>query len=213
MQLHFIDMVYIDVEKLILAHFLTIMHTRSTHDEKELLQLVAQGDTHAFTLLYSKYRDKTFSYLLDLVRAPALVEDIFQDVFLKVWDQRASLSEIDNFNAYLYTIIRNRAFDGLRRTAKEHDIIQDLMRNQHAGVPQSDEKLQYGELQNKLHRAVQQLPEQQRRVYLLSREKGLKHEEIAATLDIAVTTVNKHITRALDFLRKNIRTLAFLLIR
>lgn len=165
---------------------------------------MAEGDTRAFEIVYETYRDKTYGFLFDLTGSQPLAEDIFQDVFTNIWEQRAGLTEVGNFNAWLFTMLRNKAFDGLRRVAKEHAIIREMLKNGDATQSATDEKLHYSELRKKLHLAVNRLPGQQRQVYLLSREKGLKHEEIATNLNIAVTTVNKHMTRALDFLRKNL---------
>lgn len=180
------------------------MRTAPTYNEQELLRLTAAGDAGAFGRLYERYRDKTFSYIFDLVRSQALAEDIFQDVFTKIWEQRASLETIDNFNAYLFTVIKHRALDGLRRVAKEDTIIRELIRTANTANEETADSLNYRELQNKLRHALGRLPLQQRLVYTLSRENGLKQDEIAATLNIAPTTVNKHMTRALSFLRKSL---------
>jgi len=181
--------------------------------EPDLLRRIAGGDEDAFGRLYNEYRNKTFGYIFDMVKSQTITEDIFQDVFTKIWEQRTNLGAIDNFNAYLFTIIRNKVFDSLRRVAKEHEVILAVMNTTPATSSITDDTLKYHELQAKLQAIVQKLPPKQREVYLLSREKGLKHEEIAEQLNITVTTVNKHITRALDVLRKNLTILLFLVFR
>jgi len=191
----------------------TLNRQNLSDSEPDLLRRIVQGDEEAFGKLYNEYRNKTFGYIFDMVRSQTITEDIFQDVFTRIWEQRASLGAIDNFNAYLFTIIRNKVFDSLRRVAKEHEVILAVMNTTPAASSITDDTLKYHELQAKLQTIVQKMPPKQREVYLLSREKGLKHEEIAEHLHISVTTVNKHITRALDVLRKNLTILLFIVFR
>ena len=189
------------------------MHTIPTYNEQELLRLTAGGNSQAFARIYEHYRHKTYSYIFDLVKEQSLAEDVFQDVFTKIWEQRASLLRVENFNAYLFTVLKHRALDGLRRLAKEDTIIRELTQTADAANRETEDNLNYRELQKKLHNAIRRLPQQQRLVYTLSREDGLRQEEIAATLNIAPTTVNKHMTRALSFLRKSLLAILLLCTR
>lgn len=169
------------------------------------MQEVAEGSIAAFRVLYQSYQAKLYSLIFALTESRVLCEDIFQDVFLKIWEQRAKLPEVENFNAFVHALARNRVFDGLRRVANEESIIAELAGKASEGHSVTDAAVQYHELHNQLHLIVQQLPPQQKQVYLLSREEGLKYEEIAARLHISVATVNTHLSRAMQHIRKHLQ--------
>jgi RNA polymerase sigma-70 factor (family 1) len=181
------------------------------HNEKQLLLLAAAGDPDAFRLLYDNYRHKVYAFIYHMTGSFAMAEDVVQDVFVQIWERKASLGDIENFNAYLHRLVRNKAIDSLRRLSLEEDIIRERVNRAPAMSAASDERLLYNELRRKLYLAVGKLPEQQRRVYRLSREEGLRQEEIAARLNIAVATVKKHLTLALNFIRKHLDAVAFLI--
>jgi RNA polymerase sigma-70 factor (family 1) len=176
----------------------------SAYTEKELLKAVAEGDKSAFHFLYKAFQAKLYRFIFDLVESAFIAEDIFQDVFLKVWEQRARLPEIENFNAYIYTLARNKTYDGLRRVAHEEAIIAELAENESPNESDTDRLLRYQELRAQLHRVIDRLPPQQKQVYLLSREGGLKYDQIASRLKISVATVNTHMSRALQAIRNNL---------
>lgn len=180
------------------------MNSESIHTEKELLLLAAQGSEPAFTLLFNRYKHKLYSYLLSLTTSPQIAEDIIQDTFLKLWKDRAGLEAIDHLGAYLFTMTRNLAINALKRIARETAILATLQPQQNNLVATAPDNLSLKEVEQLLHQTIQSLPPQQKLIYTLSREQGLKHEDIAHQLHLSSSTVRNHIVQALRTIRKKI---------
>jgi RNA polymerase sigma-70 factor (ECF subfamily) len=172
-----------------------------TYNEHELIPLIATGDEQAFRQIFDHYRDKLYTYALRLTRNEELAEDIVLDAFLKIWINRADLTGIDRFDSYLYTIVRNRIFNSLKRLAHEADIIKELSRSNTEYHYDTEETVIYNDYKNLLHQAVNQLPPQQKQVYILSRNGGLKYNEIASELNLSKNTVKAHLRKATSTLR------------
>jgi RNA polymerase sigma-70 factor (family 1) len=181
----------------------------SPDTEKELLQQVASGSERAFGTLFNAYRKKLYTNIYRLTESRETAEDTVHEVFLKVWLNRASLASIDNFGAYLQRMARNHAISGFRRMAKETLILSELKKEEDtrsaSGRPaQPEHQLMSKEVRDFIRQAVENLTPQQKTVYLLNREDGLKTDEIAKQLGISVNTAKKHLADALLNLRRAI---------
>lgn len=169
--------------------------------DKALILQVSEGDEGAFRILFDQYRNKIFSIAWKITGVESAAEDVVQEVFIKLWMNKEKLAEIENFNAYLNTITRNHIFNNLRKVAYEQTFLEELIRLQSVNTIDVSDSVLYNELQNLVHRAIQQLTPQQKKVFQLSRTDGLKHAEIAARLNISRSTVKDHIVEALRSIR------------
>lgn len=174
------------------------------YNEKGLLLQVAEGNENAFRQLFNAYRKKLYSYVLKVTRSPEMAEDAVQEIFLKVWDKREKLSAVDNINAYLHRMAHNYSYDGFKQVAKEALVLSNLRNAFEPDYRNPADELISKEVKVYIQGIVDRLTPQQRQVYLLSREGGLKHSEIAERMNISVLTVKKHIGDALHFLRTEI---------
>jgi RNA polymerase sigma-70 factor (ECF subfamily) len=118
----------------------------------------------------------------------------------------SDLITIDNVEAYLRTLTRNRCLNVLRRIVLESKSDKELSKNYVEAHNETEECILLNDTRNLLNAAIQLLPEQQRQVYLLCQSEGLKYEEVAARLDISTNTVKTHMKRALASLREYIST-------
>lgn len=173
-----------------------MLHTLSNID-KTLICQVSKGDECAFRTLFDYYRNKIFSIAWKITGIESAAEDVVQEVFIKLWMNKEKLVEIENFDAYLNTIVRNHIFNNLRKVAYEQGFLEDMIRQQAVMVKSNTDPVIYNELQNTIHRAIQQLTPQQKKVFQLSRILGMKHSEIAAKLNISQSTVKDHMVCAL----------------
>jgi RNA polymerase sigma-70 factor (family 1) len=178
------------------------MDQLSVYNEKELLALVAGGDEKAFRKLFHQYWDNIYGVALMLTKSPAMAEDMVQEIFLKLWLKREQLGEVDNFQNYLFIIARNHIFDLLRKKSREQEFYNQLVSYFQEGPDSPEQQLLHKESKNLLQKAINSLPDQQRKVYLLSRDQGLKQDEIAAQLGISKNTVRNHMAKALQTLRE-----------
>ncbi|WP_126244055.1 RNA polymerase sigma factor [Chitinophaga rhizosphaerae] len=176
----------------------------STLYEKEWLQMASDGDELAFTHLFHAYKFKLYGFISKLTGSPATAEDVVQDVFLKLWKDRKSLRDVDSFGSYLFRMAQNHAINGFRKMAREENVIRQLHTDEAPAHSTPQSHISLKETRELLHRAIQQLPPRQKAIYLLSREEGVKHEEIARRLHITTGTVKNHMIQALRTLRETL---------
>jgi RNA polymerase sigma-70 factor (family 1) len=174
---------------------------KNLQNESEILRLVSEGNELAFREIFDHYSSRLYNYTFRITDDEELSEEIVMDAFLKIWCNSQVLGEIINFDSYLYTLVRNRAFNAIKRRAHEALIISKLSFNNSEYQNITEETVIYNEYQHILNTAVENLPPQQKSVYILSREKGLKYDEIAEHLDISKNTVKAHLKKAVSSLR------------
>jgi RNA polymerase sigma-70 factor (family 1) len=175
------------------------------YPDKVLLQLAADNDQQAFTSLYNLYSNKLYSFLLRITESPELSQDIVQNVFLKLWTDRAVLAQVENFNAYVFRMAQNQALNAFKRMANETLILSNMQKELSAYRNTQDEDMRYKEVEALLHNIVKDLPPQQNLVFKLSREQGLKHNEIATLLKISPYTVKNHLVVALRTIGEHLK--------
>jgi RNA polymerase sigma-70 factor (ECF subfamily) len=166
-----------------------------------LLAKVAAGDEGAFRELFDGHRDKLYAYMLRLSKERVIAEDIVQEVFLKVWISREHLSDIRNFDAYLFTIARNHAFNLTKQITYRRELLGQISSVQPQSDISTEKDIDYNYLQSLLARELGKLPPQQRKVFTLSRFEGLSNEDIAREHAISVGTVKKHLSLATQTLK------------
>jgi RNA polymerase sigma-70 factor (family 1) len=165
---------------------------------------MADGDADAFCQLFDLYRRRIYTYILKITSSPEIAENAIQDIFLKIWQNREKLRHVENFNAYLHRMAQNYAYSGFRSMAKEELTITELKRVALPQAPHPEQILLSKEIRGRIHDLVCQLSPQQRAVFLMNREEGMKYEEIAKQLHISVLTVKKHMSIALRILREEL---------
>ena len=188
------------------------MSIQPLNDINGLLLKVSQGDEQAFALLFNTYKNTLGGYILRITEQDDLVQEIVQDVFLKIWLNRSSLTDIECFKAYLLVVARNHAFNCLKKMARERkreEIWMETALAQQVTNEEETSALDYGEM---IDAVIELLPPQQKKVYLLSHMAGMKHKEIARELNIATETVKKHMLLALRFIKNNITQVTSILI-
>jgi len=176
-----------------------------SYDEKALLSLVAQGDEAAFSRLFHSYHNKLGAYILKLTESFPLTEEIVQDVFLTIWQNRAGLGAINRFESYLFVIARNRAFNCLKQIAREKMRKQEWVNNRRDELAEDARPVAYG-YDGLIEQAVDKLPPQQKKVYLLHNQQGMEYAAIAIQMGLSATTVKKHMSLALRSIREYVHS-------
>ena len=178
------------------------MPAAALHNERELLQSIAQGDEKAFRQLFNYYWQHIYSVAFAFTKSIVLSEEIVQDVFLKVWLKRELLTPVKNFKGYLFTVARNHIYNELRKKSSEQSFAEHLEEYfiEMSSLP--EQQLFLKETQSLIDEAVAQLPTQQRTVYELSRKDGLDQAQIADKLGISKLTVKSHMNKALNMIRQ-----------
>ncbi|QKZ13617.1 RNA polymerase sigma-70 factor [Spirosoma sp. KUDC1026] len=179
-----------------------ISHQSSTDLDWPLKTLFATDPHQACELLFRTYYASFCSHAVRLVYARETAEDIVSEVFCNFWKNKVYLAIDTSFQAYLFRAVRYRAYNYLRweitkSRQSSDDRIDDVADSRSLPV----EIMQYDELQRSIEKAIDELPPQCRRVFLLSRFEGRKYSEIADELNIALKTVEAHMSKALTQLR------------
>jgi RNA polymerase sigma-70 factor, ECF subfamily len=176
-----------------------------------VLQL-RRGDPDALATLMARYQNRIYRYLLRLVREPADADDLFQQTWLRVTEKIRSFDTSRNFDAWLFTVARNLAFDHLRRLRPSSldqpvrdDSPGDTMVSRLASAdPGPFDQMLAGERARLLAGALENLPVSYREVLSLRFEEEMKLEEIAAVLAAPLSTVKSRLRRSLEQLRETL---------
>ena len=165
----------------------------------ELLELVSAGDQAAFRKLYAHFYKRLFHFALALVKIRESAEEIVEDVFVRIWQQRENLHTIKNLRVYLYTATKNSSLNYLSQKARQSitepfDHIH-IELNDSAGTP--EQILITAEIHQKIQLAVEALPPRCKMIFKLVREDGLKYKEIAGILNISVNTIDAQMAIAI----------------
>jgi RNA polymerase sigma-70 factor (ECF subfamily) len=173
-------------------------------DETEVLRLIADGDQRAFTMLFRQYSKKVYSFALRLLKSEGQAEEVVQEVFLRIWLNRGSLSEIENFPAYLNRMSRNHCLNAIKRLTQEQKASLEIANTSTELSHETEEGIAFRGAQELIEQAVSKLSPQQQKVYRLCHVDGLKYEEAAAELNISPGTVHTHMKLALKAIRQHL---------
>jgi RNA polymerase sigma-70 factor (family 1) len=181
------------------------------HTDLELFILISAGDEYAFRQFFHKYNEVLFPFIVSLVKSDNDAREIMQDVFLKLWTQRASLSKIDNPGGWLRTVATNVAYDFLRQQARYEIRLTKFEAAQAHSDDDFWQKLDAKEARKVVNEALRKLPFRRRQIFQLNKIEGFTRKEIAEKLNISENTVRNQLVDAVEFvqnyLRKNIVTI------
>lgn len=172
-----------------------------------VLKNLANDDTKALEELFNYYYPRLYKFSKSFIKLDDGIEDILQEVFVKIWNNRATIRSSETFSPFLFTLTRNLLLNELRRRLNCQKIKDEISRLTVSDEFQTFENLEYGELKETVDRIVADLPEKQREVFLLSRNEGLSHKEIAEKLNISTKTVEYHIHQSTKTIKEKLSQL------
>ncbi len=164
------------------------MALKRIHNEAELLERIAAGDRAAFSDLFYASNQPVSVFFQTFTGSAETTEDILQDVFVKIWTDRGKLPEISNFTGYLFVLTRNYSLNYIRRTANERRRQLEYLEMTGGQAGMAEPEPDYLAL---LDRAVERLPPQQQKVFMLKKQ-GMKNPEIVEKLGLTLSSVKKY---------------------
>lgn len=181
------------------------MHNNNFSNESFLLEELKRGNEEALEFLFKVYYPRLQGYTSRFITDKELVKDIIQECFIKLWEKHNSI-QILSVQSLLFAMVRNSCLNYLKHESivNQYQIeylanIQGQEKLYHADfLCDADSPLLYEELRKEINYVIDQLPERQKEVFLMSRFEGLKNREIAEKLQISTTAVEKHISKALQ---------------
>lgn len=172
---------------------------------KELLILLRQGNMLAFDTIYKRYSGKLFYFVVRYVKQETDAEEIIQEVFIKLWENRHKIETDTSFDSFLFTITYNSMISFIRKQLNEKRHLENLNTEQTTNETDDlTDEIHFKELQSQIQSLLNNLTPRQREIFYLSREEGMTHDEIAKKLGVSANTVKNHIVTTLAFLRSHL---------
>lgn len=174
------------------------------------LEALRGGNHKAFETVFITYYNKTKAFIFGYLKSESDAEELAEDLFVSLWENRERIDATQSFNSYLHTIARNAAIDFLKHKYLHTVYVSNMQYTEHSST--SEEELIAKELGLLIDDVVENMPEQRKKIYLLSRNKGLSNTEIADQLNTTKRNVESQLSLALKEIRKAISTFFFTLL-
>lgn len=178
----------------------------------KLMEIVAKQTPFAviaserdFELLYKQYAPFVLRVSCSFCKDETLAADMVQEIFCAIWDRRMTLTvKGGSWENYLYRCAKYQFYNHQRNAARFRSAQDDVAATREHWDDSTRQHIEYADLNQNLNELVEQLPDQCRKVYRMSRQQGLNAAEISEELMLSEKTVKNHLTRALNFLRRNV---------
>ena len=172
-----------------------------TSESDKIIRQLFQNHFHHLSLF-------AFNYTHDFSQA----EEIVQDVFVKLWQNFSNIKDRTNLKAYLYKAVKNSCLNYIRHRKTQQKYQSRIDQSDLIVVNPAENNLIQEETRDKIHRAVNKLPDHWKEAIILSKYDRLKYREIASMMGVSQKTVEKYISKALQFLRQELIDIICLLV-
>jgi RNA polymerase sigma-70 factor (family 1) len=169
--------------------------------ELQLLQQIAMGDELAFKLVFEIYRARVFTFVVNFIHSSADAEEIVQDTFLSLWQNRDGLVAVSHPRNYIYTIVRNKTLRYLSNVARDEKMVKIVWANMQMEVNATEEALLLRESRELITQALSRLPQQKQQIFRMCREGGMSHENIAMEMGLSKSRVKNVMVEVLKSIR------------
>lgn len=177
-------------------------------NDLQLADLLKEDDEAAFAEIYSRYAAKLTGFASSKLYSLEDSHDVIHDVFVKLWEERAHLMVNRNLEAYLFTVIRYRIIDKIRKNITREDYAGMVLALGISHQAEIEDQISAKEIKKHIDRTLEKLSPRVREIYCLSREENLSIAEIADKLQLSEQTVKNQLTFALKHLRESLGTLS-----
>lgn len=170
-------------------------------NDEELLKTMTRGEEKAFEAIYRLYGPAIHRFVLRYVHSAPFAEDITQEVFMKVWQNRERLIDVKSFKSYLYTTARNHTINSLKAAFRSKTGTFDVLTSFFNQRNDTEEELLQKEYRQFLKKILDRLPSRTREVFMLCREEGKSYKEAAATLGVSKNAIKNHMVLSMKALK------------
>jgi len=174
-------------------------------DEHKLLNLIKVGDATSFDQVFKEYHNKIYGFSYSYLQSREDAEGVVQQVFLTLWNKRASLGEIRNLNAWLFTVTFNQIRKIFRSAAMERQLKESYAASAILEDNTTLSSVEFDDLMENAEGVINRLPNRQKTILLMRMKNGLSSDEISRELKINKRTVENHLSSARASLRKILR--------
>lgn len=181
------------------------MESVSFYDDKELFQLIAEGDKEAFTALVKKYSPQLSSFLSGLTKSDSITDENLQEIFMRIWFNREKLIGINEPASYIFRIAAAVSFASLKKILTEATYVNTV----HYEFSYADndvfETARLYTLVADIQLAIKHLTPQQKKVYKMNREKGMKVPEIAEEISLSPNNVRTLLNSSVESIHDHLQ--------
>lgn len=170
----------------------------------ELIEALRGGNEKAFEKIYNYYYTPVIRFIYNMVESIELAKDFYQEIFMNVWIRRETIDPAKNFKYFIFVAARNAVFDYFRKYKESHWDEKEIMI-----IPDNyytDDRLLLKETLQQIQKAINKMPQQRKKIFMLSRMDNLSNYDISLQLNITKNAVEKHISFALRDIRNSLFT-------
>lgn len=169
--------------------------------ERLLLQQIAMGDEAAFKSIFDTYKVRTFTFVVNFIHSKADAEEIVQDTFMSLWQNRGMLTAVEHPRNYIYTMVRNKTMRYLNNVARDEKMMKVVWANMQVEINPTEEALQLRESKALINNALSMLSEQKQMIFRMCREEGMSHEDIALETGLSKSRVKNIMVEILKYIK------------
>ncbi len=170
--------------------------------DSEIIRRIREGDTRQFESLFRSSYVSLVRYARTLVKDQDAAEEIVQDLYYRLWKNREKIEIESSLNGYLYRAVHNLCLHFIDHNRVVEKYAREMALHTEESPESPSDIVNYRELQAKIAKILERLPEKCGKIFCMSRFEGLKYSEIAERLSVSVKTVEANMGRALKEFRK-----------
>jgi len=175
-------------------------------EDNELVQLLQKGNVAAFDSLFEVYSQKLYGFALKYFKNESDAEELVQEVFVKVWENRQTLKSELSFKSYLFTIALNQIRKHFNKKATSLRYLESLQNEPEFSDNQAINDDNYESALTQIKLIIEQMPPRRREIFMKSKMEGKSSKEIATELNISAGTVDNQVSEALRFIRTRLKS-------
>ena len=172
--------------------------------DTEIIWRIRNGDVGQFESLFRSSYVSLVRYAKTLIKDHDTAEEIVQDLFVRLWQDKEKLNIESSLNGYLFRSVHNRCLHYIEHNRVVERHAEEMLYRQSENQESPSDILSYKELQGKIAMILERLPERCGKIFTMSRFEGLKYSEIAEKLSVSIKTVEANMGRALKEFRKEL---------
>ena len=177
---------------------------KGPEQEKNWIINLKNGDVEAFRNIFEEYGKRIFIFAKGYVKSNDEAEEVVQEVFIKIWNIRASINTELSFKSFLFKITYNYIRELFLKKCRENSYKHEILSLTVDFDNHTAERIDYYSLLELVENLIDKLPPRQKEIILLRKKQGLPSKEIAILLDISPRTVEKHLSEALKSLKSKL---------
>jgi RNA polymerase sigma-70 factor (family 1) len=179
--------------------------------EKSLLERIKNGDITSFTILFNHYYKDLVTFSFGFVHNLAVSEEIAQDVFIKLWETRQHLEIDRSLKSYLLKSVQNRSLNWIKHLRIRSEFNNHILAHHSLSENETEEYILHSELESRLKNVLEKIPAETAQAFRMNRFENMSYPEIAEKLGVSVRTIENRISKALVFLREELKEFLILI--